>query len=224
MLCLGSGIFLAMVLTTYLSIALTRPRTGQEIHVLFILIILSTTILFCHSLVRLCMLSLNPKRVSEIPRIPDMAGPDGFQPDRPIRVHLARDEELAEEVDPVHVLDPEKEILKAPPPAYGLWRSSVPINPNLLHWQRVDNMHPLRQNPSSANPANAQPNQLLDPFQSPEPQHRRGSGEGEGRPPSYLSDDGVRYVVEAEPRSMAPQAPDTMSDVHPAYRGGLGIR
>lgn len=209
---------------------------------LFILIILSTTILFCHSLVRLCMLSLNPKRVSEIPRIPDMAGPDGFQPDRPIRVHLARDEELAEEVDPVHVLDPEKEILKAPPPAYGLWRSSVvscnssgnrnlfltfdsqPINPNLLHWQRVDNMHPLRQNPSSANPANAQPNQLLDPFQSPEPQHRRGSGEGEGRPPSYLSDDGVRYVVEAEPRSMAPQAPDTMSDVHPAYRGGLGIR
>lgn len=108
-----------------LSIALTRPRTGQEVHVLFILIILSTTILFCHSLVRLCMLSFRPQRVDEIPRIPDMAGPEGFQPDQPIRVHLARDEELAEEADPPAFMDPEKEILKAPPPAYGLWRCSV---------------------------------------------------------------------------------------------------
>lgn len=210
---------------------------------LFILIILSTTILFCHSLVRLCMLSLSSKRVSEIPRIPDMAGPDGFQPEQPIRVHLARDEELAEDEDAIPITDPEKEILKAPPPAYGLWRSSVvscpsrcrktfvcfltltsqPINPNLLHWQRVDHLHPLRQNPSSANPANAQPNQLLDPFQSPPQQHRRDSDEG-GRPPSYISEDGVRYVVEAEPRSIAPAGQDTLSDVHPAYRGGLGIR
>ncbi|GME23237.1 hypothetical protein GTA08_BOTSDO09940 [Neofusicoccum parvum] len=218
-----------MVLTTYLSIALTRPRTGQEVHVLFILIILSTTILFCHSLVRLCMLSFRPQRVDEIPRIPDMAGPEGFQPDQPIRVHLARDEELAEEADPPAFMDPEKEILKAPPPAYGLWRCSVPINPNLLHWQRVDNLHPLRQNPSSANPANQAPNQLLDPFQTPDlQQRRRGSGDEESqdgpRPPSYMSDDGVRYVVEAAPRSVAPNIEQTLSDVHPAYRGGLGIR
>ena len=71
------------------------------------------------------MLSFGLQRGDERPRIPDIAGPDGFQPDRPIRVHMARDEELGEEESPTAAVDPEKEILKAPPPAYGLWRSSV---------------------------------------------------------------------------------------------------
>ncbi|KAL1647708.1 hypothetical protein SLS58_002509 [Diplodia intermedia] len=161
---------------------------------------------------------------------------------------MARDEELGEEEDdddcsPNGAMDPEKEILKAPPPAYGLWRCSVPINPDLLYWQRVDGgMHPLRQNPASSSPvnANAQPNELLDPFQTPnlgyddyQQQHQqqgglhpnREGGEQVPRPPSYVSDDGVRYVVEAAPRPVAPPAhvEDTLSDVHPAYRGGLGI-
>ncbi|OJD35854.1 uncharacterized protein BKCO1_1500055 [Diplodia corticola] len=251
LLLFGSGLFLAMILTVYLSIALTRPHTGQEVHVLFILIILSTTILFCHSLVRLCMLSFGPQRGDDGPRIPEVTGPDGFQPDRPIRVHMARDEELGEEEEEdddddrtLHgAMDPEKEVLKAPPPAYGLWRCSVPINPDLLYWQRVDGgMHPLHQNPVSPNPpvdANAQPTELLDPFQTPHlgqqppppTQTRQGGlhpnregGEQVPRPPSYVSDDGVRYVVEAAPRSVAPAVhEDTLSDVHPAYRGGLGI-
>ncbi|KAB2580937.1 hypothetical protein BFW01_g6724 [Lasiodiplodia theobromae] len=150
---------------------------------------------------------------------------------------MARDEELGEEESPTAAADPEKEILKAPPPAYGLWRSSVPINPDLLYWQRVDNVHPLRQNPASPSPvvnASPPPNQLLDPFQTPnlgrqqQQDGRLHSGEGGEqvpRPPSYVSDDGVRYVVEAAPRSVAPAVhDDSLSDVHPAYRGGLGIR
>lgn len=92
---------------------------------LFILVILCTTIFFCHSLIRLCMLALRPP--SDLPHIPSMTGPDGFKPIRPIRVHLARDEEAAvgDEVADPESPEPEKEKVTMPPPAYGLWRSSV---------------------------------------------------------------------------------------------------
>ena len=73
-----------------------------------------------------------------------MAGPEGFRPDSPIRVHLQRDEELG----PASEFDESPEIpspatpvdnrtfdgllqktdsprIEGPPPAYGLWRSSV---------------------------------------------------------------------------------------------------
>jgi hypothetical protein len=107
-----------------LSIALTHSHLGQEVHVLFIMVILCTTIFFCHSLIRLCMLALRPE--TDLPRIPDMAGPEGFKPTRPIRVHLAGDEEIAvggEVADTAEEL--EKEKVQMPPPAYGLWRCSV---------------------------------------------------------------------------------------------------
>lgn len=42
-----------------------------------------------------------------------------------------------------------------------------------------------------------------------------------GRPPSYMSDDGVTYVVEARPRSMAPGMEVPLAP-HPAEAGRLG--
>ena len=45
------------------------------------------------------------------------------QPDTPIRVVLARDEELSHRSEPSE-FDEEVD-LAPPPPAYGLWRSSV---------------------------------------------------------------------------------------------------
>lgn len=44
------------------------------------------------------------------------------------------------------------------------------------------------------------------------------------RPPSYMSDDGVDYVLEAEPRSIAPTT-DVPVPTHPAERvpAGCGI-
>lgn len=44
------------------------------------------------------------------------------------------------------------------------------------------------------------------------------------RPPSYASDDGVAYVVEAQPRSIAPtgDVPLRMS-MHPAEAGRAGL-
>ena len=135
---------------TDLSLALTRPDLGSEIHVLFILVILTITVFFAHSLIRLCLACSSRSRRSRhhhhgsSRRIPSMTGPEGFRPDTPIRVHLQRDEELG----PASEFDTSPEIpspetpgdnrtfdgllqketstrIEGPPPAYGLWRSSV---------------------------------------------------------------------------------------------------
>ncbi len=57
------------------------------------------------------------------------------------------------------------------------------LNPDLLYWQRVDN-YP----------------DISDIERGDESLHRKTDGR---RPPSYISDDGVDYVVEAQPRSLA---------------------
>ncbi|OCK84838.1 hypothetical protein K432DRAFT_90598 [Lepidopterella palustris CBS 459.81] len=226
--CLVSGLFLAVVLTIYLSIALTRSHLGQEVHVLFIMVILCTTIFFCHSLIRLCMLVLHPP--SDQPRIPSMTGPEGFTPIRPIRVHLARDEEIA--IGGAEgVVDPEKEVtaVTMPPPAYGLWRCSVRVDPNLLHWQRADQVStgpPGVNRPPSSFPlatahthANSRSSSISP---TPQPRAEEEQATHGPRPPSYVSDDGVSYVVSAVPRSIAPSEMG-MSDVHPAWRPAFAI-
>ncbi|KAJ4357185.1 uncharacterized protein N0V89_001760 [Didymosphaeria variabile] len=191
-----SGFFLATVLAVYLALALTRHSLGQEVHVLFIMIVLGTTIFFCHSLIRLCMLILHPPTDDpERPSVPNMTGPEGFNPVRPIRVHLARDEELAdayssdeeeEEGDVgregrsrgVGGGDAEKDIkLPPPPPAYGLWRSSVRVDPNLLHWQRVDEAAAPHPSSGHTSRQSSQPASRNGSVSAPEP--------SAPRPPSY---------------------------------------
>lgn len=110
------------MLTVYLALALTNRNESQEFHVLLILIILITTIFFCHSLIRLCMMILHPPSDGDLERqnLPAMVGPGGYaNPVQPIRVALARDEEAAGIESPA---------TKLPPPAYGLWRESVVCN------------------------------------------------------------------------------------------------
>ncbi|KAK7186845.1 hypothetical protein DPSP01_007031 [Paraphaeosphaeria sporulosa] len=222
-----SGLFLATVLAVYLVLALTRHDLGQEVHVLFIMIVLGTTIFFCHSLIRLCMLILHPPvEDPDRPSIPNMSAPEGFVPVRPIRVHLARDEELAdayassddeeagdERRDREATADAEKGP-KLPPPAYGLWRSSVRVDPNLLHWQRVESSPAPPQIPGR------------DSRGSSHTASRAGSVSGAAveapRPPSYMSDDGVGYAVDAAPRSVAPSH-SGVSDIHPAWRPGYAV-
>ena len=190
---------------------------------LLILIILFTTIFFCHGLIRLCMLVVRPRREEEHQRrMPGFMGPGGYAvPREPIRVVLARDEEAA---------GIESEAVKAKPPAYGLWRESVVsfhvpgsdepvcrtderqkltfdlqrVDPNRLFWQRNE--------------------------EAPPPPTASGSGSGAGtasrpataRPPSYISDDGVAYVVEAQPRSIAPTT-DVPLPVHPSEVGRVSV-
>jgi hypothetical protein len=246
--CMISGLFLVTVLAvctfpsthfsnhktnpseTDLALALTRHDLGQEVHVLFIMIVLGTTIFFCHSLIRLCMLILRPPTESpDRQAIPDMTGPEGFVPIRPIRVHLARDEELVdayassdEEENAqsgvrrdVSADDNEKSV-KLPPPAYGLWRSSVRVDPNLLHWQRVQEANANASLPQLPSPASRT---------SSHPVSRTGSvssAQEERRPPSYVSEDGVGYAVDAAPRSVAPSHTG-VSDIHPAWRPGYAV-
>ncbi|KAG9235115.1 hypothetical protein BJ875DRAFT_374899 [Amylocarpus encephaloides] len=189
--CFVSGLFLVLVLTVYLALALTERSQSQEFHVLLILVILITTIFFCHSLVRLCMMIINPPREQDYRRreLPSMAGPGGFaNPPVPIRVALARDEEAA---------GIETEATKMPPPAYGLWRESVRVDPNRIFWQR-------NNEPQPPTPQIPRPSQDRRPVTA--------------RPPSYMSDDGVDYVLEAEGRSTVPTV-EVPLPVHPSERG-----
>jgi hypothetical protein len=106
-----------------LALALSDKNETQEFHVLLILIILIITIFFCHSLIRLCMMIINPPAEGDPgrQRLPSMVGPSGYaETSVPIPVALARDEEAA---------GIESEATKVPPPAYGLWRESVVCNP-----------------------------------------------------------------------------------------------
>ncbi|KAF1813695.1 hypothetical protein P152DRAFT_448110 [Eremomyces bilateralis CBS 781.70] len=185
-----SGVLLATMLTIYLALALTNNAVAQEVHILFILLLICTTIVFCHALIRLCMLATRPPPTRRHHRVPDLAGPQGFEPKSPIRVHVARDdEEAVESVE--EVLVEEKDAPKPPPPAYGLWRCSVRLNPNLLHWQRVDALG--THAPGTPTPATPTLIDLRSPSHSnPNSTHR---------PPSYVSDDGVDYVVSVQPRS-----------------------
>ncbi|KAF3002394.1 hypothetical protein E8E13_002292 [Curvularia kusanoi] len=232
MACIISGTFLLTVLTTYLAIALTNKDIGQEIHILFILLLLSITIFFCHSLIRLCMLILNPPPAPapSLP-VPNLTAQEGFQPVVPIHVRLARDEALDDETrgeNDMEGRDPEKEVLPPPPPAYGLWRSSVRVDPNLLHWQRVEESRAQSaiSMPRSRNGSVVAAATHDGPPKSPMSEVAP-SGEVGPRPPSYVSEDGVSYITEAAPRSVAPPPPLNLIDatpptvsapVHPAWR------
>ena len=112
------------LILTILVVALSVSKSvvSQEFHIVLILFILVFTVLFCHSLVRVGMLVLRPRRRERATRPPLATDPRGFaHPPHPIRVNMAIDEELG--FDDSNV-DTEKE-LAAPPPVYGLWRGSV---------------------------------------------------------------------------------------------------
>lgn len=158
------------------------------------------------------MIILNPYDERDHPRVPDMTGPEGFKPVRPIRVHLARDEELADDFgsgsseqssnssDNGHGAEDQQKPAP-PPPAYGLWRSSVRVDPNLIHWAPRSSVMGFSSvdgnseaNGSTSSPVNVSP--TMDRVDE------------ETRPPSYVSDEGVEYVIGAEPRNTVYNPPD----------------
>ncbi|KAJ4990966.1 hypothetical protein SVAN01_03537 [Stagonosporopsis vannaccii] len=227
--CIISGTFLLTVLTIYLAIALTNKDIGQEIHILFILLLLSITIFFCHSLIRLCMLLLNPPREISRAPVPNLTASEGFQPVVPIPVRLARDDDLDSDTDLEAGGDLEKEVLPPPPPAYGLWRSSVRVDPNLLHWQRVEENRAQSaiSLPRSRNGSVVAASTHDVPAAAAAAAAAAANAVGP-RPPSYVSEDGVSYITEAAPRTVAPAsasspalAPEPApapSGIHPAWR------
>ncbi|KAK4452559.1 hypothetical protein QBC34DRAFT_293181 [Podospora aff. communis PSN243] len=211
--CFVSGLFLTLILAVYLSLSITKNINNSEFTVLLILIILFVTIFFCHGLIRLCMLVVRGGRGNDDgdrARLPEMMGPGGYAiPRRPIRVVLARDEEAA---------GIEGEATKTNPPPYGRWRESVRVDPDRIYWQRND-----------AAPETVAEDASSD--SSPEREANGGQGESSTarttapRPPSYSSDDGVSYVVEAQPRSIAPTMDVPLRSsmpMHPSEAGRAG--
>ncbi|KAL8900507.1 MAG: hypothetical protein Q9192_001042 [Flavoplaca navasiana] len=80
-----------------LALAISRSAQGQTFHVVFVVFILVLTMIFCHFLIRLSMLSLHLRVRGErqIRRAPTSADEEECaQPETPIPVILARDEEL----------------------------------------------------------------------------------------------------------------------------------
>lgn len=142
--CVLSGVFLAVVLSTCkhrhkvptpeflmltrlgtdLALALSTRTLGQQFHVPLILLIIFTSIYFCHTLVRLCMLALRPhprpRHDHHHTVVLDEEASLGIAPSQP------------ELTLPAFTAFPEMEELgldfhpaKLPPPAYGNWRGSV---------------------------------------------------------------------------------------------------
>ncbi|KAI8624949.1 hypothetical protein F5Y19DRAFT_467352 [Xylariaceae sp. FL1651] len=185
--CFVSGIFLISMLTIYLSLSITKNINTSEFSILLILLILLTTIFFCHGLVRLCMLLVRSRdRQGASNANGAEANGNGSTggyaiPRRPIRVVLARDEEAA---------GIESETTKVKPPAYGLWRESVRVDPDRIYWQRAASPPPSP--PTSVSSIDSS----IGEAERPRTAQRR--------PPSYASDDGIDYVVDARPRSIAP--------------------
>ncbi|OBT79673.1 hypothetical protein VF21_01228 [Pseudogymnoascus sp. 05NY08] len=202
--CTISGMFLITILSLYLGLALSTHYISQEFHVLLILIILGLTIFFIHSFVLLILLLLKPRPSDGF--IPDMEtmhfSPLGYAtPAVPIRVTLGRDEEalIGSRSTPSEAnASANAKAIAPPPPAYGLWRESVRVDPDRLFWAR-----------NAAAPRRESHDQIPE------------DGEAPRRPPSYVSDDGVEYVVEAAGRSVAPTT-DVPLPVHPIERGRVG--
>ncbi|KAL8805761.1 MAG: hypothetical protein Q9182_001794 [Xanthomendoza sp. 2 TL-2023] len=134
-----SGTLLALFLAIYLALAISTSVRGQAFHVVFIIFILIFTMVFCHCLIRLSMLSLQfrvrgRRRAAGGPRQVD--DEECAQPQTPIPIILARDEELG--LNDLSSDGASIRRVQHPPPAYGLWRSSVRADPDLIHWQRTD--------------------------------------------------------------------------------------
>ena len=77
------------------------------------------------------------------------------------------------------------------------------VDPNRIYWMRNEAVTPVLPNH----------NEEVAPSEEGATRSRAGSRDMDGpnpapgtlrRPPSYSSDDGVSYVVEAQPRSIAP--------------------
>ncbi|KAI1306162.1 hypothetical protein F5Y03DRAFT_143142 [Xylaria venustula] len=183
--CFVLGLFLISMLTLYLFLSLAEHINAIEFSVLMILLIVLTTVTFCHSLVLLCLRLVRPRnrpsRPSMAERLDRLYHYPGYViPREPVRVLLTRDEDAA---------GLPSATVRMQPPAYGVWRESVRVDPNRIYWQRARSPPPN------------------DDYYE-EAIHRRT----QRRPPSYASEDGIEYAVDARPRSIAPPSSPIYSE------------
>lgn len=106
-------------------------------------------------------------------------------PREAIRIQLVRDEEAVTGMS---------DIAQVQPPAYGLWRESVRVDPNRIFWQRNTRLdgHVME----TATPSDLDDRDRPPSFAGARDVANRVAGD---RPPSFASDDGVAYVINALP-------------------------
>ncbi|KAL7792581.1 hypothetical protein V8C37DRAFT_119588 [Trichoderma ceciliae] len=180
--CFVAAVSLFSLLAVYIGLKLSKHVVIGELNIMLIMIILLAAVFFCYSIIRLWILIVRGNPPDRVPRAMDLRG--YAIPRKPIRVVMAQDEEAA---------GPEDEAMRMNPPAYGLWRESVRVDPNRFFWQRNDTAQPAASPPPTG-----------------------------PRPPSYISEDGVSYVIDAVSRSIAPSSVSDQELVHASERGTAG--
>ncbi|KAI5797424.1 hypothetical protein DFH27DRAFT_102820 [Peziza echinospora] len=186
-----AGLLLSVFLAIYLSLILTNNLRTQQTHVLVIMLLVLVGVFFCHTLARLCIAVIRPQPTPDMSQspsrdleaqsgIPFTRGPGGY----------------AIPAEPIPVTFPDKQtVTTVPPPAYGLWRHSVRVNPDQFYWVRRESQPSSdEEEAAAAENGNLPPPPLTPLSMAP------SAAEGEGvsrRPPSYISEDGVSYVLSA---------------------------
>lgn len=177
-----------------------------EFTIVLILIVILATLFFCYGLIKLCMLVMRKDKARQQQSANSTDGHGFAIPNEPIQVTLARDEEAA---------GIESEASKVTPPAYGVWRESVVSQPSKDMSQAAANRCPQRVDPDRI---------FWQRNESASTEDFRPETRASRRPPSYISDDGVSYAVDAEPRSTV-SPPSSMSvplPTHPSEYGRMG--
>lgn len=185
-----AGMMCLFILSFYVGMLIShKGRLRQEWNVLLVLVLTVTTLFFFHTLIRLFMdLNINLYE-SRMRRTSDMTE--------------YRDERLGSISSPSGYANPHVPIrintefpetisgTKVPPPVYGVWKCTVRVHPEGFFWEKAQGERISEQDPSPPSPTSASL-----------------------RPPSYVSDDGVSYIVNAIP----PSQEDTLPP-HPSETG-----
>ena len=113
---------------TDLAIALAVKGLGQELHILFSLTLAGGAIFLVYSLFRFRRARKQRQRREQRRQqrqVVKQNDRSNFTPVVPIRVHMVQDEEIAQQDEDSTSSEEKVSAVKVPPPAYGLWRSSV---------------------------------------------------------------------------------------------------
>jgi hypothetical protein len=101
-----------------LGLSVSGTISGGDFTIVLVLVVILATLFFSYGLVKLCLFVIRRDRArqDQTDSPLDVPGHGYAVPTEPIRVVLARDEEVA---------GIESEMSKVTPPAYGVWRESV---------------------------------------------------------------------------------------------------
>jgi hypothetical protein len=115
-------------------------------------------------------------------------------PEKPIPIHMTSDSPFGPDLEAALPSG-----VQPPPPVYGNFRTSMRINPDLVHWKEVQTREPSPLTPTYDEAVN---------------QVHQSMGY---RPPSYLSESGATEVIETQRRDVDA----ALENIHPLERARM---